>query len=127
MRILKTASEDKPLGYHMMLDCAGCLPESIRDQAVISEFLTKLVDAIGMTKLDEPIFKYGAEGEPWEGWSVIQFIETSAITCHFLNPDNKAFIDVFSCKEFEPEIVAEHVKATFSPSKCHVAFRHRDA
>lgn len=41
-----------------------------------------------------------------EGFSMTQLIETSLISGHFANDTNKAFIDIFSCKAYDPEAVA---------------------
>lgn len=41
-----------------------------------------------------------------EGWSAMQFIQTSTITVHADEVDGRCFIDVFSCKEFDPEQAA---------------------
>jgi S-adenosylmethionine/arginine decarboxylase-like enzyme len=41
-----------------------------------------------------------------EGWSAMQFIETSSITIHADEFSGRCFIDVFSCREFDPEVAA---------------------
>ena len=41
-----------------------------------------------------------------EGWSAMQFIETSSITIHADEVSGRCFIDVFSCLPFDPEIAA---------------------
>jgi hypothetical protein len=39
-----------------------------------------------------------------EGWSAMQFIETSSITLHADEVFGRCFVDVFSCRPFEPDI-----------------------
>ena len=41
-----------------------------------------------------------------EGWSAMQFIETSSITIHADEVFGRCFIDVFSCRPFDPDIAA---------------------
>jgi hypothetical protein len=41
-----------------------------------------------------------------EGWSAMQFIETSSITVHADEFGCRCFIDVFSCKPFDADVVA---------------------
>jgi S-adenosylmethionine/arginine decarboxylase-like enzyme len=41
-----------------------------------------------------------------EGWSAMQFIETSSITVHADEFGARCFVDVFSCRTFDPERAA---------------------
>ena len=49
------------------------------------------------------------------GWSVVQLIYTSSITCHFADDSGDFYLDVFSCKEFDKEIVKQYIEQYFSP------------
>jgi S-adenosylmethionine/arginine decarboxylase-like enzyme len=48
-----------------------------------------------------------------EGWSAMQFIETSSITIHADEFSGRCFVDVFSCRAFDPEVVAAVAVAHF--------------
>ncbi len=48
-----------------------------------------------------------------EGYSAIQFIETSSITVHLDEKWNRAFVDVFSCKDFDGERALAFTKEYF--------------
>jgi hypothetical protein len=48
-----------------------------------------------------------------EGPSAMQFIETSSITIHADETAGRCFIDVFSCREFDPDAAAEIAVAHF--------------
>jgi hypothetical protein len=48
-----------------------------------------------------------------EGWSALQFIETSSITVHADEMGGRCFVDVFSCRAFDADVVAEVVRAHF--------------
>ena len=39
-----------------------------------------------------------------------QLIETSLISGHFANDSNRAYLDIFSCKPYNPKIVEEFSK-----------------
>jgi S-adenosylmethionine/arginine decarboxylase-like enzyme len=41
-----------------------------------------------------------------EGWSALQFIETSSITIHADEVFGRCFVDVFSCKPFDAQLAA---------------------
>jgi S-adenosylmethionine decarboxylase len=42
-----------------------------------------------------------------------QLIETSLISAHFANESRAIYLDVFSCKEYDSDIVAEYAKSYF--------------
>ena len=48
-----------------------------------------------------------------EGWSALQFIETSSITVHADEVFGRCFVDVFSCRPFDPELAAALAVAHF--------------
>jgi S-adenosylmethionine decarboxylase len=90
-------------GYHLMLDCSRC-NENIKDRDQIYLFVKELVAAIDMVAHGEPIIEYLLPGDPKQGYSLMQLITTSNICAHFVEPDMTAYIDIFSCKEFDREI-----------------------
>jgi S-adenosylmethionine decarboxylase len=61
------------------------------------------------------VVNFGAE-ERVAGFSMTQLIETSLISGHFANATNAAYIDVFSCKYYEPREIAEFAVAFFDAS-----------
>jgi S-adenosylmethionine/arginine decarboxylase-like enzyme len=48
------------------------------------------------------------------GYSMIQLIETSLISGHFANDTNRAYLDIFSCKGYDPKRVESFSKRFFS-------------
>ena len=47
------------------------------------------------------------------GYSLVQLIETSLVSGHFVDETNRAFIDVFSCAPYDPEAVTAFAGAYF--------------
>ena len=90
-------------GMVASVDLYDCHPQHIKDPKKIEELINGLVAEIKMTKYGPAMIQRFAEGE-LEGYSALQFIETSSITLHFDETKNRAFIDVFSCKFFEPAV-----------------------
>ena len=41
---------------------------------------------------------------------MVQLIETSLISGHFANDTNSAYLDIFSCKGYDPAVVEEFSK-----------------
>jgi len=88
-------------GLLASLNLYGCDQNKITDLNVIRDFLKQLCAAIDMKPHGEPLMGQFGEGS-LEGYSALQFIETSSITVHFDDKgDNRAFIDIFSCKFFD--------------------------
>ena len=44
---------------------------------------------------------------------MVQLIETSLISGHFANDTNSAYLDIFSCKGYDPAVVEEFSKNFF--------------
>ena len=66
-----------------------------------------------MKRFGEPIVvRFGADPRV-QGYSLAQLIETSLISGHFAEDTDRAFIDVFSCKEYPPQTTAEFCKRYF--------------
>ena len=91
----------------------GCDHEMIKDKEKIKEYLVQLCKLIKMKRSGEPIIKEFGEGT-LEGYSAIQFIETSSITIHFDDKiADRAFIDIFSCKDFDTKVTKKFSKEFF--------------
>ena len=44
---------------------------------------------------------------------MVQLIETSLISAHFANLTNAVYLDVFSCKVYDPEVVQTFAQRYF--------------
>jgi S-adenosylmethionine/arginine decarboxylase-like enzyme len=113
-------------GYHLLLDCAGC-NDSIKDKELIKQFVKELVATIEMTAIGDPIIELLLPGELNQGYSLMQLIATSNITAHFVDHDNTAYIDIFSCKEFSLELAKSIVLKYFNPNSVKETFIKRQA
>jgi len=113
-------------GYHLMIDSSGC-NEGIKDRETIYKFIKELVKEIDMTAHGEPIIEYLLPGDPKQGYSLMQLITTSNICAHFIETDMTAYFDVFSCKEFDNNIVLKVINKYFEPKKVKLNFITRHA
>lgn len=111
-------------GWHFTMDCAGC-NDNIKSHDKIAEFAKDMVERIKMIAHGDPLIEYMLPGDPKQGYSLVQLIETSNITAHFIEPDGSAFFDIFSCKDFDPAIAKLCVRDHFSPRKMTDNFFHR--
>ena len=116
-------------GPHLMLDCRGCNPDKIGNLEYVWNFLNELPDRIGMTKIIQPyVFPYDGLIPEDKGITGMVVIAESHITFHSFTEKDYFFFDVFSCKPFDTDRVAEMVKEAFEVEFCdrHDASRGRE-
>jgi S-adenosylmethionine/arginine decarboxylase-like enzyme len=100
-------------GILSSIDIYNCNPVTIRDAGEIRRFVAELCEIIGMKRFGETQVVHFGEEERVAGFSMVQLIETSLISAHFANLTNTAYLDVFSCKPYEPEEVQKFAEAFF--------------
>ena len=115
-------------GKHLVLDCSSCDREAVRDADAIRAFSEDLVAAIGMVAYGEPVLAHFATHLPEAtGYSLVQLIETSAVTGHFCDASGDAYLDVFSCKDFDTEVAIGVVERHLRPESIRRVELSRDA
>ena len=115
-------------GYHLILDCRGCDKGLVTDRENIYDFTKALVRRIDMVAYGEPIIEHFATHDPDKaGYSLVQLIETSNITAHFVDKSGDGYIDVFSCKPYNTKDVIDVVQQFFNPEHISHTFFHRQA
>jgi S-adenosylmethionine decarboxylase len=114
-------------GKHLILDCAGCPRELISNKALIRSFVEALVPAIDMKAVGAPVIEYLSPEPRLAGYSLMQLIETSSITGHFCDASGEAYLDIFSCKDFNARDALDVVTTYFAPDKCMTTVLVRDA
>lgn len=119
------AAATEPWGILTSIDLYDCDPETIRDDARIRKYVVELCDLIEMKRFGETQVVHFGEDERVAGYSMVQLIETSLISGHFANQTNTAYIDVFSCKGYDPNVVAVFSQAFFQAQRLciHIANR----
>jgi len=99
-------------GKHLILDAAGCSPKMIGSSKVIASFARTLVKRIDMVPYGKPqVVMFGSGSK--KGYTLVQLIETSNICAHFVEENNSMYLDVFSCKDFDPLIVKTTLEEYF--------------
>lgn len=107
----------KDWGLLTSIDLYGCGPELIRDRDYIKTYVVELCHIIKMKRFGDTQVVYFGEDEKVAGFSMTQLIETSLISGHFANKTNSAYIDIFSCKEYNPALAAKFTSNYFSANK----------
>jgi hypothetical protein len=71
-----------------------------------------------MRRFGETQVIHFGEDERVAGFSMVQLIETSLISGHFANLTNAVYLDVFSCKLYDPQTVQDFAMEFFGAAKC---------
>ena len=101
-------------GQHLTLDAGECDHAAIRSKATIAAFTKELVEKIDMVAYGPPrIVMFGTGGK--KGYTLVQLIETSNITAHFVEEVDAVYLDVFSCKKFNSSDAIAVFKKYFNP------------
>lgn len=113
-------------GYHLMINAGSCNKDLIKDYDTIYRFTKELVERIDMVAYGEPQIVHFGEGNK-AGYTLVQLIETSNICGHFCNDTGDVYLDVFSCKSYDQDVVFELVKKYFAPLKMNHQYLERQA
>ncbi len=110
----RTDAADEPYGYELILDVHGCDAATFNRES-IDGYFERLCDAIDMVRCERYWWDdVGVAPEEQQtlphtkGTSAVQFIITSSIVIHTLEMLEATYVNIFSCKKFDPT-VAEHI------------------
>jgi S-adenosylmethionine/arginine decarboxylase-like enzyme len=118
-------------GVELILDLHGCDAASFNRRSLDS-FFEKLCDAIDMQKCER--YFWDDVGVPEDerqtsphtkGTSAVQFILTSSIVVHTLDLVGAVYVNIFSCKDFDPDIAKQITRDWFRAETCCAHFIER--
>ncbi len=107
-------------GPHLVLDCYNCNKDKCSDVNLILDFLNRLPQQIGMTKIAPPqIIKYPGKENSFDkgGISAFVLIAESHIALHTFKEQGFITFDIFSCKQFDINKTIKIIKDTFEFNK----------
>jgi len=118
-------NKNKPYGQELILDLYGCNIDRF-NRGDIEEFFEQLCKLVDMKRENLHFWDY--EGVPEDeisydqphllGTSAVQFISTSNIVIHTLSLVKECYINLFSCKEFNPTTAIKFTKEWFGSLDC---------
>lgn len=123
--IPERAAAERVWGIATAIDIYDCDPPTIRDAKAIRRFVVELCDLIEMKRFGETLVVHFGEDEKVAGYSMVQLIETSLISAHFANLTNTTYLDVFSCKPYDPGIVSAFARDYFGGSRVETSVTFR--
>lgn len=100
----------------MSIDLSECDYNLLTNPKKLKEFAAELCKEIKMIPHGQPTIERFGEGN-LEGYSLMQFIETSTITVHLDEFDLRVFIDIFTCKRFSVDKAKKFCKSFFKAKK----------
>jgi S-adenosylmethionine decarboxylase len=123
--ISRDYQEQDAWGLLASIDLHGCDGDAIRDAEKIKQFVLELCERIGMKRFGDTVVVNFGEDEKVAGFSMTQLIETSLISAHFANQTNATYLDIFSCKYYNPFEAAEWAKEFFKASDYNLTYTLR--
>ena len=100
---------------HLVMDGYGANPHRLQDESLVRELLTHYPDAIGMTKISEPLVHRYTQGQTPADWGVSGFvlIAESHISVHTFPDRGYLNVDIFSCKPFDAQRAVDELRGRF--------------
>jgi len=115
-------ARDNIWGLLTSIDLHHCNPDLIRNSEAIKQYVDELCQLIKMKKFGDTQVVHFGEDERVSGFSMIQLIETSLISGHFANQTNHAYIDIFSCKYYDPQVAADFTQEYFKAKEIKIHY-----
>lgn len=85
-------------------------------QCVMEELID---DVLKMERFGDPFLQRFGKDD-LEGYSYCQMIQTSCVTAHFAPKTGRVYIDVFSCADYDEDVVTEYLERSFDAMDCVV-------
>lgn len=112
---------------HLHLLVKGYILKTTKDEQVLNKWLSELVTKVGMNVISGPtsIYVYELGNEGITGTVVLS---TSHAAVHIWDKENPSLIqfDLYSCKDFDPDIVLNHIDEMFGLEKGYWSFIDRN-
>ncbi len=115
---LGEVATDETFGWDLLLDLYDCALDRISSRDEIARFTVEVCEQLGMRRFGEPLIEHFGHQKPMtSGYSLVQLIETSAIVGHFSEFKHAAYLDLFSCREFDADAVTEFTRRFFGAQR----------
>ena len=88
--------------------------------------ITAFAKEIDMIAFGEPRVIHFGSGHA-KGYTLVQLISTSCISAHFAEESDDIYLDIFSCKPFDPKVAEAVFRKYFKPTKVEKMFLKRQA
>lgn len=103
----------KAWGLSTAIDLHDCDPDLLKNAEKIREYIAKVCALIDAKPWGPCHVQHFGINPDVAGYSMMQLVETSLVSGHFANKTNRIFLDIFSCKYYDPIKAAEFSKEFF--------------
>jgi len=104
------------LGKHLIVDLSEGDTDFVRSADCLRRLSNLIAGAIGAKVHRAPVLQRVASHCPeLAGYTLVQLIDTFAITGHFCDSSGDAYIDVRCSKDFDTELVLDVIKGALRP------------
>ncbi len=123
--------ETTPYGYELILDLHGCNAATFTREH-LNLYFNELCERIDMQRAE--VHYWDDVGVPTDerqtspqtkGTSAVCFILTSTIVVHTLELLSAVYVNIFSCKAFDPDVATEFTKEWFEAGSWKQTFMDR--
>jgi S-adenosylmethionine/arginine decarboxylase-like enzyme len=91
-------------GLELVMDIDNCPIEVISDPGALQRYTAEIVDRIKMTAYGPTwLHHFGHASAVTAGYTAFQPIETSSIIVHVSEGLRRVHVNVFSCRQFDPD------------------------
>lgn len=123
---MKKKSMPKIFGYELVMDLFECDLETLTSEKKLKEYVDTLCKLIKMKQYGKTLLPYfGEKAKHTKGYSLVQLIETSSITGHFSDYWRTAYINIFSCREYDHKLAKKFTKEFFGAKRVKTRFLTR--
>ena len=116
-------------GFHYTIDAFGCDHAALINSELMFDFLKTLPESVGMKVIGGPYVKYYNNEdiivEKEEGPTGVVVLAESHASLHSYPHKQYLAFDLFSCKEFDKNIVKEQIISLYKPQKTYENFLNR--
>jgi S-adenosylmethionine/arginine decarboxylase-like enzyme len=124
-QIKEKAIAEKVWGVASSIDVYNCNPAKIRCAETIRRFVQELCELLEVRRFGETTVVHFGKEEKVSGYSMVQLIESSLVSGHFANLTNTSYLDVFSCKSYDPDVIRNFAEEYFEGTHSAMQVRFR--
>lgn len=117
--------KNKAWGLLTSLDLFDCDPKKVRSKKAVARFVCELCDLIKMKRFRETVVVHFGDDPSVSGLSFMQLIETSLVSGHTVDGTNAVYLDIFSCKIYDPKVAEKFAKKFFGAKKVNSKYMVR--
>lgn len=113
-------------GWELVLDLYECDLNVLTSRDALAQYAVEVCEVLDMKRFGEPFLEhFGHEKIETSGYSLVQLIETSSIVGHFSEYKRSAYLNLFSCRAYDAEVVAAFTCKYFGAQRVTKRFIER--